>query len=89
MIDGIFRIEEIRADECPDEFLTRVGNNNVTLWRNRLADHDGKIYFRFPYISWCDDMYVNADEPMAVLVEETWEEAALEIEFDLMKKGLV
>jgi len=26
---------------------------------------------------------------MAVLVEETWEEAALEIEFDLMKKGLV
>ena len=89
MIDGIFRIEEMRADECPDEFLTRVGNNNVTLWRNRLADHNGKIYFRFPYISWCDDMYVNADEPMAVLVEETWEEAALEIEFDLMKKGLV
>ena len=89
MIDGIFRIEEMRADECPDEFLTRVFSNNVTLWRNRLADHDGKIYFRFPYISWCDDMYVNADEPMAVLVEETWEEAALEIEFDLMKKGLV
>ena len=89
MIDGIFRIEEMRADECPDEFLTRVFSNNVTLWRNRLADHDGKIYFRFPYISWCDDMYVNADEPMAVLVEETWEEAALEIEFDLMKKGLL
>jgi hypothetical protein len=34
-------------------------------------------------------MYVNADEPMAVLVEETWEEAALDVEFDLMKKGLV
>jgi hypothetical protein len=89
MIDGIFRIEEMRADECPDEFLTRVFSNNVTLWRNRLADHDGKIYFRFPYISWCDDMYVNADEPMAVLVEETWEEAALDVEFDLMKKGIV
>ena len=89
MIDCIFRIEEMRADECPDEFLTRVFSNNVTLWRNRLADHDGKIYFRFPYISWCDDMYVNADEPMAVLVEETWEEAALDVEFDLMKKGIV
>ena len=89
MIDGIFRIEEVRADECPDEFLTRVGNNNVTLRRNRLADYNGKIYFEFPYISWCDPMYVNADEPMAVLVEETWEEAALDIEFDLMKKGLV
>ncbi len=89
MIDGIYRIEEMRADECPDEFLTRALGNEVTMWRNRLADHDGKIYFEFPYISWCDAMYVNADEPMAVLVEETWVEAALDIEFDLMKKGLV
>ncbi len=89
MIDGIFRIEEISASDCPDEFLTRVFDSNVTLWRNRLADFDGKICFSFPYISWCDDMYVAPDEPMAVLVEETWEEAALEIEFDLMKKGLV
>ena len=89
MIDGIYRIEEMRADECPDEFLTRVGNNEVTMWRDRLADHNGKIYFSFPYISWCDAMYVDADEPMAVLVEETWEEATLDIEFDLMKKGLV
>ena len=89
MIDGIFRIEEMSASDCPDEFLTRVGNNNVTMWRNRLADMDGKLCFSFPYISWCDDLYVTPDEPMAVLVEETWEEAALEIEFDLMKKGLV
>jgi hypothetical protein len=77
------------ASECPDEFLTRVGNANVTVWRQRLADYDGKLCFSFPYISWCGDMYVAPDEPMAVLVEETWEEAALEIEFDLMKKGLV
>ena len=89
MIDGIFRIEEMPASECPDEFLTRVGSANVTIWRNRLADYDGKLCFSFPYISWCGDMYVAPDEPMAVLVEETWEEAALEIEFDLMKKGLV
>ena len=89
MIDGIFRIEEMPASECPDEFLTRVGSANVTIWRNRLADYDGKLCFSFPYISWCDDMYVDADEPMAVLVEETWEEAALDIEFDLMKKGMI
>ena len=89
MIDGIFRIEEMRAADCPDEFLTRVGNNNVTMWRNRLADMDGKICFSFPYISWCDDLYVTPDEPMAILVEETWEEAALEIEFYLMKKGII
>ena len=88
-IDGIYRIEEMRADACPDEFLTRVFDNEVTMWRNRLADHGGKICFSFPYISWCDDMYVDADSPMAVLVEETWEEAALDIEFDLMKKGLI
>jgi len=43
MIDGIYRIEEMRADECPDEFLTRVGDNEVTMWRDRLADYDGKI----------------------------------------------
>ena len=89
MIDGIYRIEEMRADECPDEFLTRVGNNEVTLWRDRLADLNGKIYFSFPYISSWQSMYVDADEPMAVLVEETWEEAALDIEFDLMKKGMI
>ncbi len=89
MIDGIFRIEEMPASDCPDEFLTRVGSANVTIWRNRLADYDGKLCFSFPYISWCDDMYVTPDEPMAVLVEETWEEASLEIEFDLMKKGLL
>ena len=28
--------QEMRADACPDEFLTRVGNNEVTLWRDRL-----------------------------------------------------
>ena len=76
MIDGIFRIEEMRADECPDEFLTPFGNNNITMWRDRLADHQGKIYFSFPYISWCDAFYVDADEPMPVYVWET-------------KKGLV
>ena len=36
-LDGIYRIEEMRADACPDEFLTRVGNNEVTMWRNRLC----------------------------------------------------
>ena len=76
MIDGIFRIEEMRADECPDEFLTPFGNSNITMWRDRLADHQGKIYFSFPYISWCDAFYVDADEPMPVYVWET-------------KKGLV
>ena len=89
MIDGIFRIEEMPASDCPDEFLTRIGSANVTMWRNRLADYDGKLCFSFPYISWCDDLYVTPDETVAVLVEETWEEAALEIEFDLMKKGII
>jgi len=89
MIDGIFRIEEMRAGDAPDEFLTRIGSANVTMWRNRLADYDGKICFSFPYISWCDDLYVSPDEPISILVEETWEEAALDIEFDLMKKGII
>ena len=88
-IDGIYRIEEMRADQAPDEFLTRIGNNEVTMWRQRLADYDGKVCFSFPYISWCSDMYVAPDETIAVLVEETWEEAALDIEFDLMKKGII
>ena len=88
-IDGIYRIEEMRADQAPDEFLTRIFDNEVTMWRNPLADINGKLCFSFPYISWCDDMYVAPDETIAVLVEETWEEAALDVEFDLMQKGLI
>ena len=96
MIDANFRIEKMRADECPDEFLTPFSNNKITMWRNPNADVDGKICFRFPYISWCDDLHVSPDQTMAVLVEETvddseviWEEDAIETEFDLVKKGLV
>ena len=89
MIDGIFRIEEMRAEDTPYEFETRIGSANVTMRRDYDADFNGRIYFSFPNISWCDPFYVDADEPVAVLVEETWEEAALDIEFDLMKKGMV
>ena len=47
MIDANFRIEKMRADECPDEFLTPFSNNKITMWRNPNADVDGKICFRF------------------------------------------
>ena len=89
-IDGIYRIEEMRADQAPDEFLTRMcSTTRLPCGVTALPTTTVKICFSFPYISWCSDMYVDADEPITILVEETWEEAALDIEFDMMKKGLI
>ena len=70
MYNGIYSVADMRADCTPDEFLTPFGNTEVTLWRNRFADHHGKICFSFPYISWCDDMYLDADQLVSVCFEE-------------------
>ncbi len=70
MYNGPYSLEDMRADATPDEFLVPFGSSEITLFRQRLADHDGKICFSFPYVSWCSDMYLDADELVTICVED-------------------
>ena len=70
MSEVVMELETIKAKDAPSEFLTNIFGNPVTLWRNRLADYDGNIYFSFPYISWCDAFYIPEDEDVEIFFEE-------------------
>ena len=71
--------------DLPDTFDIRVG---ATEYPFEIVDWDlDYVYAK----SIKDNQVVNipVDEMVTVLVPDTWENAAVDIEFDLMQKGLV
>ena len=85
MIDSVKQIKTMRAMELPHTFDVRVG---TTEYPFEVIDWDlDYVYAK----SIKDNQVVNipADEMVTVLVPDTWENAAVDIEFDLMQKGLV
>ena len=85
MIVSVKQIKTMRAMDLPDTFDVRVG---TTEYPFEVIDWDlDYVYAK----SIKDNQVVNipADEMVTVLVPDTWENAAVDIEFDLMQKGLV
>ena len=75
----------MKAIDLPDTFDVRVG---TTEYPFEIIDWDlDYIYAK----SIKDNQVVNipVDEMVTVLVPDTWENAAVDVEFDLMQKGLV
>ena len=85
MIDSVKQIKTMKAIDLPDTFDVRVG---TTEYPFEIVDWDlDYVYAK----SIKDNQVVNipCDEMVTVLVPDTWENAATDIEFDLMQKGLV
>ena len=85
MIESVKQIKTMKAIDLPDTFDIRVG---TTEYPFEIVDWDlDYVYAK----SIKDNQVVNipVDEMVTVLVPDTWENAAVDIEFDLMQKGLV
>jgi len=75
----------MKAIDLPVTFDVRVG---TTEYPFEIVDWDlDYVYAK----SIKDNQVINipVDEMVTVLVPDTWENAAVDIEFDLMQKGLV
>lgn len=85
MIESVKQIKTMKAIDLPDTFDIRVG---TTEYPFEIVDWDlDYVYAK----SIKDNQVINipVDEMVTVLVPDTWENAAVDIEFDLMQKGLV
>jgi hypothetical protein len=85
MIESVKQIKTMKAIDLPDTFDIRVG---TTEYPFEIVDWDlDYVYAK----SIKDNQVVNipVDEMVTVLVPDTWENASVDIEFDLMQKGLV
>ena len=85
MIESVKQIKTMRAMDLPDTFDIRVG---TTEYPFEIVDWDLDYIYA---MSIKDNQVINipVDEMVTVLVPDTWENAAVDIEFDLMQKGLV
>ena len=85
MIVSVKQIKTMKAIDLPDTFDVRVG---TTAYPFEIVDWDlDYVYAK----SIKDNQVINipVDEMVTVLVPDTWENAAVDVEFDLMQKGLV
>jgi hypothetical protein len=85
MIESVKQIKTMKAIDLPDTFDVRVG---TTEYPFEIVDWDlDYVYAK----SIKDNQVINipVHEEVTVLVPDTWENAAVDIEFDLMQKGLV
>ena len=85
MIDSVKQIKTMRAMDLPDTFDVRVG---VSEYPFEIVDWDID-YVYAKSIKTNEIVNIPADEMVTVLVPDTWENAAVDIEFDLMQQGLV
>ena len=85
MIESVKQIKTMRAMDLPDTFDIRVG---TTEYPFEIVDWDlDYVYAK----SIKDNQVINipVDEMVTILVPDTFDNAATDIEFDLMLKGLV
>jgi len=85
MIDSVKQIKTMKAIDLPKTFDVLVGQTSFPM--KFVAAERGFVYF----ISTADNQLINVpeDTEMTVLVPDTWEHAAFDIEVSLMERGLV
>ena len=85
MIESVKQIKTMKAIDLPDTFDVRVG---TTEYPFEIVDWDlDYVYAK----SIKDNQVINipVDEMVTILVPDTFDNAATDIEFDLMQRGLV
>ena len=85
MIESVKQIKTMKASDLPHTFDVRIGNTEYAMERN--FDRSGKVWIHCTTTS--EDIYISPNEMVTVLIPDTWENAALDIELDLMQEGLI
>ena len=83
MIDSIKQIVTLKAEMLPPTFDIRIGNREIPMEVESMDAH--YVYLR----SGGETIYIPRDEMMTVLVPDTWENARMDIELDLMVQGIL
>jgi hypothetical protein len=85
MIESVKQIKTMKAIDLPDTFDIRVG---TTEYPFEIVDWD-LDYVYAKSIKTNEIVNIPAHEMVTVLIPDTWDNAALDIEFSLMQKGLI
>lgn len=85
MIESVKQIKTMKAIDLPDTFDIRVG---TTEYPFAFEDTDGTFVYIYS-ISTDETVNIPCDEMVTVLVPDTWDNAALDIEADLMIQGVI
>jgi hypothetical protein len=85
MIESVKQIKTMKAIDLPPTFDIQVGL--FTYHMERSPDRDGKVWMHCSDTS--ENIHIDPNETISVLIPDTWENASVDIEFDLMQKGLV
>jgi hypothetical protein len=85
MITSVKQIKTMKAIDLPDTFDIRVGAFEYPF---EIVDWDID-YVYAKSIKTNEIVNIPVHEMVTVLIPDTWDNAALDIEFSLMQKGLI
>jgi hypothetical protein len=85
MIETVKQIKTMKAVDLPPTFDVQIGTFAYPMEIERMDAH--YVYMRSTDTD--ETIYIPKDEEITILVPDTWENAALDIEFDLMQQGLL
>ena len=85
MIDSVKQIKTMKAIDLPHTFDVRIGTIEYPFEIESVDTN----YVYAKSIKTNELVNIPVHEMVTVLIPDTWENAALDIEFDLMQKGLI
>jgi hypothetical protein len=85
MITSVKQIKTMKAIDLPHTFDVRIG---TTEYPFEIESVDAN-YVYAKSIKTNETVNIPIHEMVTVLIPDTWENASLDIEFDLMKEGLI
>ena len=85
MITSVKQIKTMKASDLPPVFDIRVG---VVEYPFELQDMDTNYVYALSTLTG-EVINIPRDEMVTVLIPDTWENAALDIELGLMQQGVI
>ena len=85
MIDSVKQIKTMKAIDLPHTFDVRIGTIEYPFEIESVDTN----YVYAKSIKTNELVNIPVHEMVTVLIPDTWDNAALDIEFDLMQKGLI
>ena len=85
MITSVKQIKTMKAIDLPPTFDVQIGTFAYPM---EVESVDANyVYMRSTDTN--ETVFIPCDEMITILVPDTWDNAALDIELDLMQKGLI
>lgn len=85
MIDSVKRIVTVKASDLPPCFDIRVHNVDYPFELEEVGEY--LVYMKD--LTSGESVYLNPNDLVTILVPDSWDNAALDIELDLMNRGMI